>query len=98
MKPGRFLGIAWQHGDLLWYLIRTELEDGKRPQTLVRSIVRSAKELKLPANSLNNEVNLNLNLCLDPAPDPNDIDQCKGIGELDKDHLADDTTVHTAST
>ena len=78
MKPGRFLGVAWQHSDSSCCFARAEPEDGSGPQTLVRRIVRSAKELELPANSLKKEVNSNLNLSLDPNLAPNDSDVCKG--------------------
>ena len=45
MVPARFLGIAWQHGDVLSYYVRTEPTDSsKRPQILVRSILQNEAE------------------------------------------------------
>ncbi len=41
-KPGRFVGIAWDHGDPFTYIVWTEPEDGgwKKGQELIRNVVR----------------------------------------------------------
>ena len=64
---------------------------------LVRSVIRSVKELKTAINPLNNEFNLNLNLGLDPTPVLENDNHLEGKGGLDKDHVADDATVKTAT-
>ena len=42
----KFLGIAWNHIDSLCYLIvKSPTDKSKRPQTLVRSVVRKSSEI-----------------------------------------------------
>ena len=47
MKPGQFLDTDCQNGDSSCHFIQAKPEDGKRSQTLVRSIIRSTKEIEL---------------------------------------------------
>ena len=68
MLPGRFLGIAWNHGDSLCYFMRTEpTNKHSKPQILVRSVVKSTDEYKQEKNELTSPVTLNVERGLPPV-------------------------------
>ena len=68
MVPARFLGIAWNHGDTLIYYVRTEPRPGKRPQILIRSMVRSAEEALI--NESNEDAIEPVTFHIDYQPNP----------------------------
>ena len=72
MLPGRFLGIAWYHGDVLSYFIRVEpTEKHKRPQIIARSAMKNAAEHARTIHSnLQNSIKYKEDSGLAPAPDP----------------------------
>ena len=93
--PGKFLGIGWNHGDSLCYFIRTNPSDkSKKPQTLVRSVVRKSAEVD--NMSSNNPDSDKIMLHVEKDLPPTSI-----LKEIFKSHAnldPDDASVNAATT